>query len=141
LTGNKGFTSIELVVVIVVLGVLAASIIINNPFKIQNYSRIAADQLTADIRSVQLKAMGTRSQKTIAFNVGGDQYTVDGVQRVLPNDTKVTVKITNTSFAGPLTFNSLGEPDKYGTIDLSGGRTAGGETIKIYSSTGRAEIE
>lgn len=137
---SRGFTSIELIVVIIVLGVLAGSIMIKNPFSIRDYSSIAASQLIADIQYVQMRAMGTRRAQAIALRINASDYgiySVAGVQKKLPGN----IKVTNTSFTGPLTFNSIGEPDRNGTIDLSGGRTAGGQTISVYAFTGKAEIE
>jgi len=138
---ERGFTSIELVIVIVVLSLLSASIIIKNPFTIKDYSSIAADQLIADIQYVQMRAMGMRVSQSIKLRVdAGDYgiYTVAGARKTLPGN----VKVTGTSgFAGPITFNSIGEPNYYGTIDLSGGKTAGGQTIRVYASTGKTVIE
>ena len=138
--GSRGFTSIELIVVIVVLGIMVGSVLIKNPFALRDYSSIAANQLIADIQYVQMRAMGTRTAQTVALRINaGDYgiYSAAGVQKSLPG--KITV--TNTSFTGLLTFNSIGEPDKNGTIDLSGGKAAGGQTIRVYASTGKAEIE
>lgn len=132
---TRGFTSIELIIVILVLSVLSASIIIKNPFAISDYSSIAADQLIADIQYVQMRAMGLRSSQTIALRINASDYgiySVTGVQKKLPGD----IRVTSTSFTGPLTFNSIGEPDRSGTIGLSGGRT-----ITVNASTGKAEIE
>lgn len=139
---GKGFTSLELIIVILVLSVLSASIIIKNPFSISDYSSIAASQLIADIQYVQMRAMGTRSPQNIALRINASDYgiySVAGVQKKLPGN----VTVTNTSFTSPLTFNSIGEPepDRDGTIDLSGGRTAGGQTITVCASTGKAKIE
>ena len=138
---GKGFTSLELIIVILVLSVLSASIIIKNPFSISDYSSIAASQLIADIQYVQMRAMGTRSpHQDIALRINASDYgiySVAGVQKKLPGN----VTVTNTSFISPLTFNSIGEPDRDGTIDLSGGRTTGGQTIRVWASTGKAEIE
>ncbi len=124
-TRGKGFTSIELVVVIVALSLLSASIIIKNPFAISDYSSIAADQLIADIQYVQMRAMGMRTKQAIELRVdAGDYgvYTVAGARKKLPGNVKVTG--TTFAFAGPITFNSIGEPDNSGTIDLSWGKTA-----------------
>lgn len=140
-TGGKGFTSIELVVVIVVLSLLSASIIIKNPFAISDYSSIAADQLIADVQYVQMRAMGMRVSQSIQLRVdAGDYgvYNVAGARKTLPGNVKVT---GTTGFAGSITFNSIGEPDNSGTIDLSGGKTAGGQTIRVYASTGKAIVE
>ncbi len=137
---ERGFTSIELVIVIVVMSLLSASIIIKNPFTIKDYSSIAADQLIADIQYVQMRAMGMRVSQSIKLRVdAGDYgiYTVAEARKTLPGN----VKVTGTSFGGSITFNSIGEPNYYGTIDLSGGKTAGGQTIRVYASTGKAIIE
>lgn len=133
--GSRGFTSIELVVVIVVLGLLVGAIMLKNPFSVSDYSSIAASQLVADIQYVQMRAMGLRQSQNIAFQINaGDYglYSVAGAQKRLPG----TVTITGTSFSGPVTYNSMGEPDVAGTISLSGG-----QTVRIYASTGRAEIQ
>jgi type II secretory pathway pseudopilin PulG len=138
--GLRGFTSIELIVVVIVLSILAGSVIIRNPFSIRDYSSIAASQLIADIQYVQMRAMGTRTAQAVALRINASDYgiyNVAGAQKSLPG--KITV--TNTSFTGPLSFNSIGEPDRNGTIDLSGGKAAGGQTIRVYAFTGKAEIE
>ncbi|MDD4197666.1 MAG: GspH/FimT family protein [Syntrophorhabdaceae bacterium] len=136
----KGFTSIELIVVIIVLSLLSASIIIKNPFTISDYSSIAADQLIADIQYVQMRAMGIRKPQTIELRIDASDYgiySVAGARKTLPGN----IKVTNTSFTGPIKFDSIGEPDRDGTIDLSGGKTAGGQTIRVQPSTGKANIE
>lgn len=138
--GTKGFTSIEIIIVILVLSVLTAAIIIKNPFTISDYSTIAADQLIADIQYVQMRAMGIRNSQAIALRIDASDYgiySVEGVQKKLPGN----VTVTGVSFASPLTFNSIGEPDRSGTIDLSGGKAAGGQTVRVYASTGKAVIE
>ncbi len=139
-TRGKGFTSIELVIVIVVLSLLSASIIIRNPFAISDYSSMAADQLIADIQYVQMRAMGMRIPQFVQLRVdAGDYgiYDVAGVRKTLPGN----VKVTGTGFGGLIRFNSIGEPDNSGTIDLSGGKAAGGQTIRVYAYTGKAIVE
>lgn len=135
--GSRGFTSVELVVVIVVMGLLVGAIMVKNPFSVSDYSYLAATQLVADIQYVQMRAMGIRKAQTIAFQINTGNYTVAGVQKSLPGN----VTVSNASFTSPLTFNSIGEPDQNGTIDLSGGKAAGGQTIIVYTATGKAEIE
>lgn len=140
--GSRGFTSVELVVVIVVMGLLVGAIMVKNPFSVSDYSYLAATQLVADIQYVQMRAMGIRKAQTIEFQINTNGYGIysDNVavaQKNLPGN----ITITNTSFTGALTFNSIGEPDKNGTIDLSGGKAAGGQTIIVYSATGKAAIE
>ena len=143
---TRGFTSIELVIVILVLSVLTASIIVKNPFSISDYSSIAADQLIADIQYVQMRAMGIGSRQKIEFSNGAGKYCVchssaclyatcnsTGEQKTLPGG----VVVSGTNFGTTLTFNTLGEPTfgtGTGTINLSGTRN-----VTIHGITGKAE--
>jgi prepilin-type N-terminal cleavage/methylation domain-containing protein len=131
---SKGFTAIELVVVIVTLSILAAAVIVKNPFAISDYSTIAADQLRANIRLVQLNAMGMKKPQSISFFVDASDYGVydmAGVRKKLPGNVAVS---GSSTVANPLTFNSLGVPSTSGTIYLSGG-----ERITVHPSTGTLE--
>jgi len=109
---TRGFTSIELVIVIMVLSILTASIIVKNPFSISDYSSIAADQLIADIRYVQMKASGIGNNQRISFSNNSSQYTL---QDGLGNSIEVkklpgNVKFISNNFLSVLRFDSLGEP-------------------------------
>jgi hypothetical protein len=106
-----------------VLSVLAASVIIKNPFSIQDYSSMAADQLIADIRYVQIRAMGLGSQQSIILTA--NSYNVAGEQKNLPNET--------TMSGATFTFNSLGEPTVGGDVIVTVG---GSQYIKVFSTTG-----
>ncbi|MBP1748427.1 MAG: hypothetical protein H6Q52_966 [Deltaproteobacteria bacterium] len=128
---SRGFTSIELIIVIMIMSILIASVIVKNPFTIQDYSGIAKDQLIAHIRFAQLKAMGMKSQQIITFIVGSSVYNVAGIQKTLPGNTAVVS--VSTTISNQLAFNSLGEPTSNGVITLSGG-----ETVTV-TSTGKAE--
>ena len=64
---SKGFTSIELIMVIICLGILTATIVVKNPFRSQDYASIAAEQLIADIQYVQMRAMGIGNSQGIQF--------------------------------------------------------------------------
>ena len=133
LKNRKGFTAMELIIVIMTLSILVVALVIKNPFGIQEYSSIAADQLIADIQFAQMRAMGLRSTQAVTFFVDATdygKYSVAGVTKKLPKD----ITVAYTSFAGPLTFNSLGEPMSAGTIRLSGGNE-----INILAYTGKAE--
>ncbi|HOW56116.1 MAG TPA: GspH/FimT family protein [Syntrophorhabdaceae bacterium] len=143
--GTKGFTSIELIVVILVLSVLTASIIIKNPFTISDYSSIAADQLIADIQYVQMRAMGIGARQSIIFANGSGIYCVchvstctyatcssTGEQKTLPGGVVVSSLPT---FGATITFNTLGEPIYgAGTIRLSNTKD-----VTIYAITGKVE--
>lgn len=121
---NKGFTAMEFIIVMMVLSMLTASFVIKNPFGIQDYSPIAADQLIADIRYVQIRAMGMGSQQNITLT--SNSYTVAGEQKNLPGGIA-------TSGTTAFTFNLLGEPIVGGDGVIIVG---GSQYIKVFSITG-----
>jgi len=134
LSSPSGFTALELIIVIMVLSVLAASVIIKNPFSIQDYSSMAADQLIADIRYVQIRAMGLGSSLKLSFTNGSDAYSIrDASNNVI--EQKNLPKETTMSGTTTFTFDSLGEPTFGG--DGVGVVTVGGsQYIKVFSITG-----
>lgn len=124
LRSYSGFTSVELIIVMLVLAMLTASFVIKNPFTTGDYSTIAADQLIADIRYVQMRAMGMGSQQNITLT--SNAYTVAGEQKNLPGGIA-------TSGTTVFTFNSLGEPIAGGDGVIIVG---GSQYIKVFSTTG-----
>jgi Tfp pilus assembly protein FimT len=148
-TGNKpsssGFTSVELIFVIIVLSILVGTAIMSFRLSDEDKSTIAADQLIADIQYVQMRAMGIGSQQNILFSTGTSSYSIrEGAniveQKKLPDD----VIIRNANFNGSniLTFNTLGEPTfsptNSGTVDL-GKNTSPNKTITILAVTGTVQ--
>ncbi len=159
MTMKRGFTSVELVIVIVVLSLLMASIVIKNPFTADYFSYIAADQLIADIQYVQMKAMGLGSTQYITFNPGTSssarEYSIQDEPEVrkLPADKNNIIIINKTNFGNTLYFNSLGEPclsyssgtcssscDSANGCTIALGKGSDSyRTIKIYPITGKVE--
>jgi type II secretory pathway pseudopilin PulG len=132
LRGQEGFTAIEAIMIVVILSILAFSIGLKMDIT-GSKSAVAADQLIADIRYVQMRAMGAGISQSMTFSTGSGTYTAGGEQKSLPGDENVS----STNFGNTLIFNSLGEPTYgagNGTIGLSGGRT-----ITIYGITGKTE--
>lgn len=143
--GTRGFTSIELIVVILVLSVLTASIIIKNPFTISDYSSIAADQLIADIQYVQMRAMGIGTRQSIILKRGFATYCVchvstctyttcssTGEQKTLPGGVVVS---SLPSLETTVTFNTLGEPVN-GSVTI---RLSDAKDVTIDAITGKVE--
>ena len=134
--GDKGFTYMELVFVIIALSVLAFSIGVRFN-KTEIGSAVAADQLIADIRYMQMKAISIGQPYKITFS-GGNSYSIsrkdesEKETKKLPNDETAIADI-----CGTLSFNTLGEPNMASncTITLSGG-----SKIIVYSITGKAEL-
>ncbi len=62
-----GFTSIELIIVIIALSILAGTAVVSFRVSDQDKSTIAADQLIADIQYVQMRAMGVGIARVFNF--------------------------------------------------------------------------
>jgi len=127
---SRGFTIIELIMVVVLIGILAVSIV---P-KFMDTSAISlqggAAMVVADIRYTQELAMSTHAPKTITFSTDDTFYTVNSQTMNLPS----RVSISNgVSF----TFNSLGEPTAGGgsSVEIEAGSST--KTITVESYTGR----
>ncbi len=136
---NKGFTSVELIIVMLVLGMLTVSFVFRNPFTTGDYSTIAADQLIADIRYVQMRAMGLGSSQNILFTNGSGTYSIRDASNNVIEQKNLPGKITivSTTFGNTLSFNSLGEPN-IGTTNRSITLSAG-SPITITAITGSAQ--
>ena len=144
--GSRGFTSLELIIVIIILGILAATIVIKNPFSMGDYGLIAADQLIADIQYVQMRAMGIGQSQRISLVNNSSSYNIrdkDGNILETKNLAK-EIKFISNNFSGYLSFNSLGEP--YYDTGMNCPTTdegcmillEGNVTIMIYQITGKA---
>ncbi|HOJ43626.1 MAG TPA: prepilin-type N-terminal cleavage/methylation domain-containing protein [Syntrophorhabdaceae bacterium] len=126
---SKGFTIIELVIIIVVLGILAVAVLYKiGSFKSEAGGITAVDQVIADIQYTQMLAMSQAGQKSITFTSGSNTYNVAGETKNMPGG--VTAENTIT-----FTFNSLGEPISGAgqTVSISG------RQIKVWAITGKVE--
>jgi uncharacterized protein len=136
-SSSFGFTSIELIVVIMCLAILMFAI--GTRFNRNEMgSAVAADQLIADIRYIQLKAISIGRPYQIVFN--GNSYRLsradDNVEietKTLPNSEIATADVCTT-----LRFNTLGEPNIGSDclISLSGDSAI---KVRVYNITGKAE--
>ncbi len=161
---EKGFTVIELVMIMVVVGILAAVIVLRMDFEsIKLYS--ATRKVAGDIRYVQKLAISNQTRAGMEFNVNGyevysditvptpaispgdscstdpsNNFVVDFTQDRCSNYSGVTLSFS----ASIIAFNSIGTPvDAAGTpfgtdqaITLSySGLTP--KTITIETGTGR----
>ena len=128
---SQGFTIIELIMVVVLIGILAVSVV---P-KFMDTSAISlqggAAMVVADIRYTQELAMGTHAPKTITFTTSDTFYTVNSQTMNLPSRVSISSGAT-------FTFNSLGEPTTGGgsSVEIQAGSST--KTITVESYTGRA---
>ena len=134
---NEGFSLIELIIAIVIMGIMAAIAIpklSNNNIDLYSVAR----QVKSDIRYTQELAMSKYRQTAINFIANNDTYTITSSgpteSKKLPVRSKVTFN-TTISF----TFNSSGEPiGGGGTLTISAGGS--NKQIMVSNITGRADI-
>jgi type II secretory pathway pseudopilin PulG len=149
---SSGFTSIELIVVIIALSILAGTAVVSFRVSDQDKSTIAADQLIADIQYVQMRAMGVGNSQSIQFRYDASNFSA---YRILDNANNVletknlpdSVTVNDSNFNNRLRFNSLGEPFYDSSTNCTGTTTglAGNcsitlrdnVTIMVYAVTGK----
>ena len=133
LGSSKGFTVIELIVVIAVIGILAVMALARTLDSNTINSREVAVMVAADIKRTQELSMADIVNHSITFD-GDNTYTLDA--EALP----VTLPAGMTVSTQTITFNSLGEPVGATTpINLTVGGRANAVTVQPY--TGKVSIQ
>jgi MSHA pilin protein MshC len=127
-SGSGGFTILELIIVIIILGVLAVSVGYKIFSTSDTSSIVGTDQVIADIQYIQTLAMASMAQKSIIFTGGSNTYNMAGETRRMPGD---AVAGNTVTFA----FNSLGEP----VTGADGTLTIGAKQVKVWAVTGKVE--
>lgn len=131
---NHGFTAIEAIMVILIIGILSSILIYRYNLSPATGVTVATDGLIADIQYTQARAMAAGAQQSISFAVGSGIYNLSGEQKRLPDG----ITVTGTTLPGNvLSFNTLGEPT-FGNSDRSI-TLAGSRTLTIYAITGKVE--
>ena len=165
LSGGGGFSLIELVAVMVVVGIMAATAVVSLSSTTGNRATMAAKQLQRDLTFARQRAVATGTRSWVEFNTVNQTWTVrvedpgspgragatvltdpatqsDFVQ-VLDANQFVTVQMTAVNFDGDdwIGFDWLGRPlDKTGEVTpltAEGSVTlTGGHQVTVDKDTG-----
>jgi prepilin-type N-terminal cleavage/methylation domain-containing protein len=125
--GNKGFTLIEMVMVIVIMGILAALAIprMNAFYSIKLSS--AVKKTVGDIRYVQRKALTDNTNCRLVFNTATDLY---AAQEEKPRGSNTWVSVTDPFTGQTLSVNFKTEP-QYSGIDIASANFSGSTTLQF----------
>lgn len=130
---SKGFTIIELIIVMVILGILAIIVL---PRMINTGAitgREAAEMVAADIRKTQDLALADTSSHSITFVSGSGNYTID--QGTAKAQTVTLPSGTTINTTATITFDNKGVPNAAATITVGGATT-----VTVVQNTGRVTI-
>ncbi|MBL4818279.1 MAG: GspH/FimT family pseudopilin [Deltaproteobacteria bacterium] len=148
---KKGFSLVEVVMVLGILGVLSISAIVYAPSLDRTRLEVAARQALSDIEFAKQNASITGVTSGVQF-VSGGNYTVYQGSTAMPLTdpasktdliVNVSTKYPNVSLSNNLTveFNSLGAPTTGGGSSVT--LTSGAETrtITITANTGKLVLQ
>lgn len=138
---SKGITFIELILVLVIVGIISATVIprLNITLSTSRSSvEGAAYMIASDIRYAQEFAMANRVSKTVTFTAGSSVYTFTPSDNMDPSGRLPSEATISNNFT--VTFNSLGEPitGGGGSVTVSDGINT--KTISIVEYTGKVNI-
>jgi len=135
----KGFTLIEVVAVLIILGVLVAAATTRFIGTSTISVKGAADMIQADIRYAQETAMAEHISKSAIFSNGSSAYTFSPPSGMDPSGELPSGVTISNSFT--VIFNSLGEPTQGGGGYVSVSADGQSKTISFYNYTGKVSID
>ena len=140
---SKGFTLIEVIAVLIIIGILAAIVLSRINFggtSSTTSASGAANMIASDIRYAQEFAMASRLSKSIIFTNGSSTYTFNPASTGMDSSGQLQSIGATIGTTVTFTFNSLGEPTAGGGSSVtvsSGGIT---RTITVMQYTGKVSI-
>jgi prepilin-type N-terminal cleavage/methylation domain-containing protein len=140
---SKGVTLIEVIIVMVIIGILAATVVPRIDFTISTTASVdgAAYIVASDIRYAQEWAMANRVSKTVTFATATPTvYTFSPSSSLDPSGQLPSGVTITTNYT--VQFNSLGEPiaGGGGSVTVRAGASGPQRTISVTQYTGKVNI-
>lgn len=151
ITANRGFSLLEMVIVVVVLAIITAIAQPRYAAAVSRYrASAAAQRIAADLSLAQAKARYLSTSRVVVFTVATSTYQLTGeadlshpasTYTITLSDKPYKATLVSVNFAGAaqVTFNGYGVPNSGGTIVVSAGNAT--NTITIDADTGVATIQ
>jgi len=161
---SPGFTIIELVVILVIIGIVSAVVMVSGSAKSPVRLHAACQKIAADLRYVQQMAMAEQVRFGLSFNTTNESYfgyrITTSMKAVDPHARKALevdidgmkefneVRIAGTNFNNIIEFDSAGRPYNGNGVLLSGEaivtlHTMDGlaRTVRVEAKTGKVSVQ
>lgn len=130
--GVKGFTLMELITVLILVGIISAFVVIRMPDTATYNLSAITEQLRRDIRYTQILALSLNTNYTLVTSSSG--YSIsptppEGAVNV-PMPTGVTLS------AASVTFNSMGDPALASPVNITITASGVTNTLTVSPETG-----
>jgi len=142
-TSRKGFSYIELTIVMLVMGILAAIAIPSYVITLANYrANLAARKIVADLHFARSEAQQNSQNRDVQFNTAYNSYTLTNITDIDDSASSYVVYLVDDPFSAVLvsatfgvgtnvTFDRYGRPNSAGTVVVQSGNVQ--QTVTLAS--------
>lgn len=132
----RGFTLIEIIIVIVIISIASAMVVPMMSSANGTQLRSAANKLAADLEYAKSMAISRGQSYTVIFDESAENYKIkDSSDTIIEHPirkgdyieqfggtsglSKVNISVANFNSTSSVTFSSIGSPDNGGTVTLA----------------------